>query len=309
MGIKTRILFNILILVTLCGCETYKTFYKPTHTIADTHFATTQRLNLSNAHQDSIARLLPLHKNLKFLNLSGIAAPALGTILQNVSNPERLKVLILDSIGLETLPQEIQRFSNLKQLSLNNNPKLNFNAAFGIVKHLPLVFLNLQNNELRIVPESIQELTTLVDVNLTGNKLHADNSLQPLKMLPKIKSLWLTDNNLSVLPKSLYEITTLKGLYIEYNRLTELPEALLNLKKLWILHAGHNNFEMLPEVLSKMDILLLVHINNCAIAHIPDSFDSKTSKLAGIILDENKLPETTKARWRKAWSRFFILSI
>lgn len=308
MAIKT-VTYCVLWSILLLGCNSYETFYKETYTMADKALKPVQRLDVSQTTYDSIEKQLPLYDKLRFLDLSTQPANKIDTLLKLVARPELLRVLILDSTNLKRLPKSIRRFSNLKQLALNYNTNLDIGAAFSTLEGLPLVFLNLQHNDLDELPESITTLTALKDLNLSYNKIDSDISFSRLKRLPKLKSLWLTKNELKVLPPTLFQLDRLKNLYIEHNALSYIPEGIIGMKKLWVIHAGYNKFSVLPEAFSKMECLFLLHINNCEIEQIPESFLQKQSKVAGLILDHNKLSEKAKRYWKKALQHFFILSL
>lgn len=305
-----RIISLIVVFLSLYNCNTYETFYKKTQAVSsDVNYKTTQRLELGSMAYNGILKAMPKFTNLRALNLSSRPAEEIDTLLRLVSNPELLQVLILDSTGLKQLPKNILRFKNLKQLALNKNPDLDFESAFNTLKKLPLEFLNLQYNNLTVLPESIKKLKSLIDFNLSHNTIKSNISFKRLKTLPKLKSLWLTDNALEELPEALFELDKLKNLYIEHNTLTTIPEGITAMRDVWVIHAGHNQFKTLPEAFSKMHCLLLLHANNCPIETIPEGYLQKTSKVAGLILDENNLPERAKRYWRKALQHFFVLSI
>ncbi len=296
----------VLILV-LTSCETYTTFYKETARLSSATVKRAQRLDLRQEATDSMLKLVPKFENLRSLNLTARSASEIDTVLKLVTRPELLRVLILDSTNLKQLPESIRRFSNLKQLALNHTPHLDFQTAFYTLEGLPLVFLNLQHNQLTVVPEGIGKLKHLTDLNLSHNQL--TTGFFRLQTIPRLKSLWLTANALEVLPEPLFQLKTLKNLYIEHNSLSHIPEGITALKKVWVIHAGHNAFTELPEAFSKMNCLLLLHINDCPIERIPESYLHKDSKVAGLLLDNNQLSEKAKRYWRKTFQHFFILSL
>jgi Leucine-rich repeat (LRR) protein len=298
-----------MVLVLLLSCNTYKTFYKETYAISGAVVKTAQRLDLRQAPYDSIVKWLPYYENVRFLNLSTKSEAEVNAVLQLIAAPKLLRVLILDSVGLRRLPKQVQRFPNLKQLSLNANPNLDFDEAFRRLEGLPLVFLNLQHNQLTTLPEGIVALQHITDLNLSYNNVHTPVSFTRLKTLPKLKSLWLTSNQLEVLPETLFQLDTLKNLYIEHNALSHIPEGIIGMKRVWVIHAGYNKFKVMPNAFSKMDCLFLLHINHCEIESIPEGFTEKQSKVAGLILDGNRLSEKAKRYWRKTFQHFFLLSL
>ena len=111
------------------------------------------------------------------------------------------------------------------------------------------------------------------------------------------------------MPETLFQLDTLKNLYIEHNALSHIPEGIIGMKRVWVIHAGYNKFKVMPNAFSKMDCLFLLHINHCEIESIPEGFTEKQSKVAGLILDGNRLSEKAKRYWRKTFQHFFLLSL
>ena len=306
MKIKST-LYLIALSLSLLSCNTYRTFYKETNNINSATYKKDSRLNLQNTNLSEVLKKLPLFTNINALNLSGFKTKAVDTILKTIKNPLKIKVLILDSCKIKNIPKSINRLSHLKQLSLNNNPNIVLENLFNVLDKNTIEFLNLQNNNIKYLPKNINQLQTLVDLNLSGNTIN--NSFNHLKKLPHLKSLWLTNNNLDTLPDSLFNLTKLRCLYLEQNNLTSIPNGIVNMKKLWIIHAGHNKFKTLPMAFAKMPALLLLHVNNCEIESIPSCYSTKQCKIAGLILDNNKLTERKKTYWKNEFNSFFLLSL
>ena len=308
-----KLTIYFILLIGFNSCNTYKTFYKTTKSTIDsnTSKAKIYRFNFKtynfNIAKDNLRQL----KDLRMLNLSGTTknVDTLNLLLNEIPNPKQLQVLILDSLDLTTLPIAIQRFTHLKQLSLNNNPQLNLDKVFTDLKDLPIAFLNLQHNHLTKLPASIQYIETLVDLNLSRNNLTDTKTFTYLAQLDRLRSLWLNDNNLTALPNTISQLHQLRNLYFEHNNVENLPKDFYKMKKVWVIHAGHNKFNSLPEQFSKMKALLLLHINNCNISEIPEAFNSKKISLFGLIIDNNNISEADKIKWQKTFRKFFILSM
>lgn len=307
---KTRRIFLYMcVCITLSSCQTYETFFKETATIDSKNFQGDQRLNASNSTSVEIKQKLSKFNNLHALDLSNNPSLDLEGVIAAVSNPKELRVLILDGNHLEELPANLQRFSNLTQISLNNNPNLQLEQAFDILTTLPIIFLNLQDNELRKLPSNVANIKTIKDFNLSGNHLDDNETYSYLSKLPLLNSLWLTRNKLDKLPRGLFELTNLKNLYVEHNKLSNISVEIAQMKSVWVLHAGHNNFKELPAAFAKMPSLMLLHVNNCDISIIPDVYATKESNVKGLILDNNNLTPTIKKRWKKELRHNFLLSM
>lgn len=305
----TRKLLGILLVYCVAGCHSYTTFYKRELSPTSTSTPPVYRLDLSHQEADVIIPILSSTTRIKSLNLSGSNPSDLEKIVESIPNPEQLRVLLLDSMGIQYLPNTISRLSKLEHLSLNGNPQLDMNQIFEVLKTQPIAFINLQNNQLQKLPASIKNIQTLQELNLSGNHMVSEETYKHLGALKQLKSLWLTNNKLEALPPTIGVLQQLRNLYLEHNNLSDIPDEIHTMKRTWVVHAGHNNFKKLPEQFAKMPGLLLLHINNCSIEKIPEIYASKTSNVLGLILDNNPLSQATKNKWRKIFRRFFVLSM
>ena len=303
MSRRWMIIWLVGILVS--SCETYKTFYGEVG--QDTANAEVRRIDLSGQDLQTVPDFSKI-KELRMLDLSGNTALDIAMTLQAIPKPEQLRILRLDSLNLERLP-DLNRFKNLKQLSLIHNPDLPWASVFEKLSHLNLEFLNLKHNDIRTLPESITRLTTIKDLNLSHNHLVDAESYTYLSQLPLLYNLWLDHNKLKALPKTIGLLDQVAYLYINDNQLTSLPEEFKEMKGMWVLHMGHNNFIELPEVLTKMKRLFLLHANNNRIASLPETYFTENLSIMAMILDKNQFPEEERARIKKHFNNFFLLSL
>lgn len=246
---------------------------------------------------------------LKILDLSKNTSLNIEQFLESIPNPEKLEILLLNSLQLKTLPKSIDRFQNLKQLSLAYNPNLDFDSSFEILKRNGrLEFLNLKGNNLEILPNSITKLQSLKDLNLAHNKLKNEINYLRLAELKNLSELWLNHNNLYEIPKTIGKLNQIVRLYVDNNQLFSLPKELKNMKKLRVLHAGFNNFKSFPKVFIETPSLILVHLNNNKINSFPRIYETKKYTLKGLILDNNPLSSEEKEWAKKEFKSFFLLS-
>ena len=298
-------------LLGLCviGCAPYTSFYKETYT-ANQDMVNQKVYRLVLNGSDSINNI-PFESlgKLASLKLSNASSDQVNKVLEQLPNPEKLKILILDSLHMESLPASISRFTNLHQLSLNHNPQLNFEQTFKKIKDLPIEFLNIQHNELTELPASVTQLKHLKDLNLSHNTISGAEPFKLLAQLPELYSLWLTGNKLDSLPVSIGNLSQLKNLYIEHNQLIEIPQEVIHMEKVWVIHAGHNLFKELPAAFAVMPSLILLHANNCNIKSIPPIYATKESNVMGLIVDNNELLDNDKLKWKKIMNHYFLLSM
>lgn len=286
----------------LMACSTSKTFYGTTNQNLEAT-KNVSRLDLST-YTGAID--LSEFKDLKMLNLSNIKRlKKLEDVLNSIPNPEQLEVLILEHNNLKMLPLSITKFKQLKQLSLSDNPELNFSHSFKKLAALPLEFLDLQHNKLENIPKEINQIKTLIDLNLSHNHL---SDFSPLSQLPSLRSLWLRNNSIEHLSTSINQIHSLVNLYVENNQLKELPNNLSGLTSLRVLHLSFNEFKELPESLQSLPGLMLLHIDHCNIKKIPNSFTLKTTPFKGLVMNNNELSLAQIHHWESVFKSFFLLN-
>ncbi len=155
---------------------------------------------------------------------------------ERIAQAERTRSteLNLSRLGVEALPPELGRLTNLERLYLTGN-------------------------RLTALPSELGGLTNLRDLSLRGNRLMV---LPPeLGRLTNLTQLWLRGNRLTVLPPELGRLTNLTDLSVQGNRLTVLPPELgrlTNLTRLWL--AG-NALTALPPELGELEKLQFLSLN------------------------------------------------
>lgn len=294
-------------MIFLSSCATYATFYGDTATIVseDAHI---RRLDLSYQDLAEIPEQLEQLKDLRMLNLSGNTQLDIDQVLKKISTPQKLTVLILDSLQLQELPSSMSRFTNLKQLSLVYNPDIEWSTAFDQLESLPLIFLNLQRNNVEALPRNITKLTKLKDLKLSYNRLNDETSYRYLSQLPDLYALWIDFNDLKTVPENLGLLSQIKYLYMDANGISDLPESMRDMTSLSVVHVGYNNFTKLPERFIEIPNLLMVHINNNKITSIPRSYGSEKYSLLALLLDGNPIPPEEVLWAQRALNRYFLLS-
>ncbi len=305
---KMQYYMYIILLFIASGCNTYKTFYQTTFSsIPDTDISKIYRLNLSDQNLETLPLSASKLSSLRMLDLSGNTDLNLETVFEQLHYKDHIEVLILDHLTIDKLPKSISAFTSLKHISLAYNPNLDLKHTLELLKTLPIVFLNLQGNQITDLPEEIAGLHHLRDLNLSYNKIHNEKSYEYLGTLPKLYSVWIDHNEFDELPKTIGTLDQIRFLYIDHNHLKTLPKEMSQLKT-WVIHAGYNNFDTLPEVFTDMQSLFMVHINHNQISTIPKAYETKKYPLAGLILDGNPLPSTEKKKAQKLFKSFFLLS-
>jgi internalin A len=109
-------------------------------------------------------------------------------------------VLLLNHLGLTTLPESISQLSQLRDLYLSHN-------------------------QLTTLPESISQLSQLRDLYLSDNKL--TTLPESISQLSQLRLLYLDGNGLTTLPESLKNLKQLEKLYLHGNEALGLPVEVL----------------------------------------------------------------------------------
>ncbi len=245
--------------------------------------------------------------NERILKIKDASVKEIETVIKELSHPERIRVLQLDSLNLKALPKNILKLSKLEHLSLVYNPKLNFDKELHQIENLPLVFLNLSSNKLTSIPKAIPNFKKLEDLNLSYNRIHKGADYEILAKLEKLSLLWLQHNQLDEIPPEIGTISGLKRLFLDHNNLKNLPDKLQQIKHLRVVHIGHNLIETYPVVFNKMRSLVLVHLNNNKISNLSKAYAKEKFCSKGLVLTDNPLDATEKKWIRKNFKNYFLL--
>jgi len=158
-------------------------------------------------------------------------------------------------------PQEIEIWSDLKELELRSNDLSELSDDISIVTGL--VDLSLFHNNFSIIPEVVFNLTELTWLNLGVNQIaelpHGIGRLKKLKILDlgqnqlislsgeigelkNLEQLIVHNNNLTSLPVNIGKMTALKHISLYENNLSSLPDEIINLSNLETIELQNNNF-------------------------------------------------------------------
>lgn len=220
-----------------------------------------------------------------------------GTNIENaLKRAKTTGTLNLQSRGLETFPEDICNFSDLKiidnwwesyeltKIDLSNNqiktiPKeintqeqiqhLNFNSNLleripGEVFSLVLKFFDASNNKLTSLPDMLGSCTSMVELHLAGNKI-------------------------SELPDSFGGLDNLEVLDLKSNAITTLPKSIANLSKLKKLDLSENSLKIIPESIGFLEMLTDLNLSKNEISKIEPYSLEKLSELVLLDLHQNKL--------------------
>ena len=159
-------------------------------------------------------------------------------------------VLDLNSWAVDSLPVLSADYSHISALRLSDSPS--GNLPFHFLQRFPnLRVLSLENNHLYELPQSLATLPHLTELNLQGNQVAlSSEAVTVLSGLNKLKSLNLTGNPLGR-RISVSQLPDLEHLRLRHTQINEWPEGVENLTHLQVLDLRDNAIIHIPnEVLT-----------------------------------------------------------
>ena len=191
---------------------------------------------------------------------------------------------------LSTLPQELRSLENLRSIDFSGNP-------FGkipefLLEMKQLESLNLNSINLKEIPKDIAQLSNLTELSLRHNQIIQIPEV--LGQLSNLTQLYLFNNQIDKIPEALAQLSNLTGLYLGYNHITEIPEALAQLSNLTVLHLWHNQITQLPEALAQLSNLTVLNLWHNHITEIPEAL-AQLSNLTQLVLSHNQITQLPKA--------------
>jgi len=301
-----------IVLLSLFSCN--KTYFSKTVHFSDVE---KQEINVSQIHRLNIVNEgetvegieFSNYINLRYLNLTGTHSSNVEIVLSKLPQLKKLKVLILDSCDLYSVPKSIIQLKNVEHISLANNPNLDIERTINLLQKLPnLEKLNLASNQIGQLPVSFNLLENLKVLRLSGNFINKVEDFKILGSVKKLSVLWLDNNNITELPKTIGELKV-EELYLDNNSITKLPKEIKSCKKMRVLYLGNNQFKTLPVEITSMRKLLFLVINENQITSIPAEFITEKYPLMAIILSKNNLPETEVLKAKRYFKGFFLLEL
>lgn len=188
----------------------------------------------------------PLYHGLKKLKIRGKDLHALPQVLFTMLELEVLDLSparesCLD-FRLPLVPPSIGKLINLKVLMLDTNELYSVPKEISLLQSLER--LSLSNNRLTSLPHGMARLKRLRSLHLANNKFEAF----PLEVcdLEALEFLDLSDNLLVSIPADISKLVNLKTLLLNYNKLIELPDSLCELIHMECLWLGKNRLKSLP---------------------------------------------------------------
>lgn len=168
--------------------------------------------------------------------------------------------------GIEELPKEIGKLTNLRILIIDDNNIKEFPEELYQLKNLG--FLSCMKNEISYISEEIINLQEL----LVFAACH---------------------NAISSLPNNFFRLKNLTIICLRGNRLTTLSSDIGNLSNLTSLTISNNDISVLPQSISKLKYLESLDIENTQVSEIPMEF-LKHRTLNKLSINDDLLPFITQ---------------
>ena len=210
---------------------------------------------LGKSYDDSICFEINLAKKLPYENLDWSEYHFSSLQETEGRAPEDIRHLYLETPTIETLPENIFGFSELRELWVsklrNTRPEPDR--------------LNLG-----ILPDRFDELKKLESLHLDGTQIA---SLPPsFGQLNKLKSLALTQCELQSIPDSVWKLPSLQRLTLSDNKLVSLPSE-INLPMLSYCNLTGNQLDTLPSSLALQGNLQSLLLTDNPLKSLPSEFN------------------------------------
>jgi len=187
------------------------------------------------------ADMLPLMTNLTSLNIS--ANPWGEALPENVQHIETIATLLIENVGLKSIPAWLGSMGMLKHLSVRGN-KLN-KLPNEIGKMLSLATLDVGCNQMKEVPKVVCTHAALRHLIFDGN-LIATLAPEIEKLKGSLLTLNVAKNLISALPDFIYSFDKLQVLDVSGNRLADIKPAIGQMTTLKSLLLAENVLEHFP---------------------------------------------------------------
>ncbi|GAB4045615.1 leucine-rich repeat domain-containing protein [Spirosoma litoris] len=230
-----------------------------------------------------LALELPVDK-LKSIEILNLRNNALTTLPENIHKLSNLKQILLDGNEISELPNSFCRLPSITNISLRGNDLVYLPENIGKLKKLNQFILS--ENQLSTLPDSICELIYLTSIDLSDNRLIGlPDDFGNIKYL---NNLNLNRNQLVELPESIGDFEFLLNLNLSENNIYKLPGTFTNLKRINDLDLSGNRLKYLPEDIGNMLSIRDLQLNFNEIISLPESI-SEMKNLSNLGISNNRI--------------------
>ncbi len=225
----------------------------------------------------------------------------------NNEDPTRVESIQIIWSELDALPSEINKFINLRNLSIFlTNTKI-ISEEIGSLQKLEELSIFCKISK---IPESIGEISSLKKLVISGDFKVVPDSIFKLQNL-EIFNLWGSEFNF--LPNKIHNLISLKEMAISGENLLELPEDFGLLENLKSFLISAKKLKALPKSfcnLNKIEYLNFVYdpMNwfECSIENIPNYFKEFTELRTFRI---NSIKNQSVSNFIQYWPKLEVLEI
>lgn len=197
---------------------------------------------------------------------------------------KQLRILILDSNKILTIPNRINELENLLYLSIGNNSINEIPLTLGNLTKLRFLYLN--NNNISFLPPSFFKLNLLEDLFINENKI--TELPKEIQVLQKLERLIVSNNYLESIPDEIGHLYGLKKLSFAENKIKILPEHFYELTNLTFLYLHNNYIEKIDSKIKKINQIEELTLDNNKLTTIPAEF-GELYNLKTVYLNHNGL--------------------
>jgi internalin A len=256
------------------------------------------------------------------LDLSGLNLNVLPPEIGSLVNLKRLILGKFDSVTkkilgneLTFLPEEIERITNLEELSAAHNRFASIPSSINNLRNLRI--LDLNHNYIKSISKTIKNLHKLKKINLTYNQItdiswsminlkqlqqlylnanQIDSTIYNIGGLRKLRHLNLSSNQIKAIPESFRNLRDLQSLNLGDNNITVFPISICELSQMQRLDLSHNQIKVIPNTISKLENLKRLSLGSNKIVTIPNSIES-LQNLQDLYLDFNQINKIPEVIW------------
>ncbi|WP_293153618.1 COR domain-containing protein [Microcoleus sp. bin48.metabat.b7b8b9.023] len=218
----------------------------------------------------------------------------------DIAAAEKLTQLDLAGLGLEELPPEIGKCTQLQRLILGKLDEEKGQFIGNKLTEFPdvvlqltnLKILNLSKNQITVIPEDLAQLSNLRELNLSNNQITVIP--EAIAQLSNLTQLDLNFNQITVIPEALGQLFNLTKLDLRINQIREIPEALGQLSNLTLLHLYKNQISSIPDAIAQLSNLSLLDLLENQITVILEAI-GQLSNLTQLDLSMNQITEIPEA--------------
>ncbi|WP_338813854.1 hypothetical protein V9L05_21360 [Bernardetia sp. Wsw4-3y2] len=145
------------------------------------------------------------------------------------NRPDTVTNISLRGLELDTIPNELKLFKNLKKLDLQGN-SISVEELYKIRGLKKLKELRISGEYLETFPNVLIQLTELKSLMIDDIKFSTLPS--KFKRLQKLEELWIRSNKLTKFPKAFSQMPNLKKLYMWTTEIKDCKSKIKELKQL-----------------------------------------------------------------------------